>query len=58
MKNCDVCINNLTDEDGGHYCTWMGSMDEDEMERLMSRADAPCPFWEPGDEYKIVQKQN
>ncbi len=58
MKNCDCCLNNLVDDDGEHYCTYMGTMDEDEMVRYMARDDAPCPFWEPGDEYKIVQKQN
>ena len=33
-------------------------MDGDEMTRYLSRSTAACPFFEPGDEYKIVQKQN
>ena len=33
-------------------------LDEDEMARYLSCSTAACPFFEPGDEYKIVQKQN
>ncbi len=58
MQNCDFCVNNQTDEDGERYCVYAGAMDEDEMVRLMTRKDAGCPFFEPGDEYKLVQKQN
>ena len=33
-------------------------LDEDEMARYLSCRTAACPFFEPGDEYKIVAKQN
>ena len=48
MKNCDCCLNNLIDDDGEHYCTYMGSMDEDEMVHMMARDDA-ADGAEPGD---------
>ena len=34
------------------------ALDEDEMARYLARNTAACPFFEPGDEYKIVSKQN
>lgn len=39
---CELCLNNL----------------QDEMARYLSCRTAACPFFEPGDEYKIVAKQN
>ena len=48
---CEICLNNVQDEYGS-------CLDEDEMARYLSRSTAACPFFEPGDEYKIVQKQN
>ncbi len=55
---CEVCLNNVQDEYGSYYCAEGGSLDEDEMARYLSRSTAVCPFFEPGDEYKIVHKQN
>ena len=54
---CEVCLNNVQDEYGSYYCAEGGSLDEDEMARYLSHATAACPFFEPGDEYKIVNKQ-
>ena len=51
---CEVCLNNVQDEYGSYYCAEGGSLDEDEMARYLSRSTAACPFFEPGDEYKIV----
>ena len=34
------------------------ALDEDEMARYLAHATAACPFYEPGDEYKIVHRQN
>ena len=47
----------MQDEYGSYYCAEGGSLDEDEMARYLSHATAACPFFEPGDEYKIVNKQ-
>jgi len=58
MKNCDACLNNLSDDEGWRYCAYAVDLDEDEMGRLLTRDDAACPFWEPNNEYKLVQKQN
>ena len=58
MERCDICLNNVTDEYGEPYCARAAALDEDEYVLLMARSDAPCPFFEPGDEYKIVRRQN
>ena len=55
---CEICLNNVQDESGSGYCAQGGCLDEGEMARYLSRSTAACPFFEPGDEYKIVQKQN
>lgn len=55
---CEVCLNNVCDEYGSYYCAHGGQLDEDEMARYLSRSTAACPFFEPGDEYSIVKKQN
>lgn len=49
---CEACLNNQQDEYGSYY--W----DEDEMARYLSRTTSACPYFEPGDEYKIVRRQN
>lgn len=54
---CEICLNNVQDETGSYYCAEGGSLDEDEMARYLARTTAACPFFEPGDEYKIVNKQ-
>ena len=51
-------MNNVQDEYGSWYCAQGGCLDEDEMARYLSRSTVACPFFESGDEYKIVQKQN
>ena len=51
---CEVCLNNVQDEYGRYYCAEGGSLAEDEMASSLSHAPAACPFFEPGDEYKIV----
>ena len=33
-------------------------LDEDEMARYLSHTTSACPYFEPGNEYKIVRKQN
>jgi hypothetical protein len=48
---CEYCLNNQQDEYGS-------ALDEDEMARYLSHTTLSCPYFEPGDEYKIVRKQN
>ena len=55
---CEQCLNNVQDEYGSYYCAQGGELDEDEMARYLSSATHACPFYEPGDEYTIVKKQN
>jgi len=57
MDKCESCVFYLYDEEYDDYVCDM-DLDEDEMARYLSRSTAACPFFEPGDEYKIVQKQN
>jgi hypothetical protein len=54
---CEYCLNNQQDEYGSWYCA-EGALDEDEMARYLSHTTSACPYFEPGDEYKIVRKQN
>ena len=55
---CEVCVNNVQDEYGRYYCAQNAELDEDEMARYLSRTTRSCPFFEAGDEYNIVRKQN
>lgn len=56
---CEYCLNNQQDEYGSWYCAeGGGALDEDEMARYLSHTTSACPYFEPGDEYKIVRKQN
>ena len=55
---CEYCLNNVQDEHGSWYCAQGGCLDEDEMARYLSHTTLSCPYFEPGDEYKIVRKQN
>jgi hypothetical protein len=55
---CAQCRNNAQDEDGEFYCAQSLALDEDEMERYMTRRTVGCPFYESGDEYTTVRKQN
>lgn len=59
MKDpCQYCLNNLEDEYGMQYCARAGVLDEDEMARYLSGRTTECPFFEPGDDYTIVRRQN
>ena len=52
-------MNYVYDEEYDCYtCEQGAELDEDEMARYLSCRTAACPFFEPGDEYKIVAKQN
>ena len=54
--NCDYCCNFEQDyETGEKRCVI--DLDEDEMFDFMMHATAECPYFQMGDEYKIVHKQ-
>ncbi len=54
--NCDCCINYTYDEEYECY-TCEINLDEDEMVRFMTNSFDNCPYFQLGDEYKIVKKQ-
>ena len=54
---CEDCVYYSYDEESdSYYCD--EQLDEDEMARYLSRSTRACPFFEAGDEYSIVRKQN
>lgn len=54
--NCDCCINYYYDDEYGCYQCQI-DLDEDEMERFLLKTFDNCPYFQFGDEYKIVRKQ-
>ena len=57
MDKCESCVFYLYDEEYDDYVCDM-DLDEDEMARYLSHTTSACPYFEPGNEYKIVRKQN
>lgn len=57
ITNCEDCNNYTYDEESGCYCCEM-DLDEDEYIKFVSATFYNCPYYEPGDEYTIVRKQN
>ena len=55
--NCEMCLYYEYDEEFDCYVCSM-NLDEDEMYRFMSGKFKDCPYYNPGDEYSIVRKQN
>ena len=54
--SCEYCANYVYDEDSeGYYCDV--SLDEDEYYRFVSSGFRECPYYQSGDEYKIVRHQ-
>ena len=56
ISSCDLCMNYTYDEDYECY-TCEVDLDEDEMARFMQDSYYDCPYFQMGDEYKIVRKQ-
>ena len=53
---CEYCLNYEYDEEfGDYYC--LIDMDEDDYARLMNNPRSTCPFYQNGDEYRVVRKQ-
>ena len=57
MDNCENCLNYCYD--GEYDCFYCSvDLDMDEQEQFMTNRFSSCPFYDPGDEYSIVRKQN
>ncbi|MCF0135488.1 MAG: hypothetical protein HUJ69_03595 [Lachnospiraceae bacterium] len=56
VVNCEECMHYYYDDEMGFYVCEM-ELDEDEMEGFLRGQMRSCPFYEPGDEYKIVRHQ-
>lgn len=54
--NCEECAYFAYDEEyEEYYCTV--DMDEDDYVRIMSDSHYTCPYYQNGDEYKVVRHQ-
>lgn len=56
QANCDECVHLYYDEDYEEYLC-AADMDEDDYARLMNNPRSTCPFYQNGDEYRVVRKQ-
>lgn len=57
MDKCETCSNFEYDEEAQSYvCTV--DLDMDEYESFLAGRFSACPYYDPGDEYSIVRKQN
>ncbi len=55
-NQCDTCNNLVYDEEMEEYVCDM-DMDEDDYARLMGSHPATCPYYQNGDEYRVVRHQ-
>ena len=55
-NQCDTCNNLVYDDELEEYVCDM-DMDEDDYARLMSSHRASCPYYQNGDEYRVVRHQ-
>lgn len=53
---CEECANYAYDEEYEEY-SCMVNMDEDDYVRLLSDSRFHCPYFQNGDEYRVVRKQ-
>ncbi len=54
--NCECCGNYVYDDDYGYYVCEM-DLDEDEMRLFIQGDFQSCPYFQYGDEYRIVRHQ-
>ena len=55
-KRCEECLNYVYDDyEGYYYCAV--DMDEDEMERFLTRHTKDCPYYRYNDDYELSRKQ-
>ena len=55
-NTCDTCANYMYDEDEECYICDV-NMDEDDYGRLLSGHAKECPYYQNGDEYRVVRHQ-
>ena len=53
---CEDCNNYVYDEDEEAYIC-VQDMDEDDFYRVMLGKFRDCPYYRPGDEYRVVRHQ-
>lgn len=56
VTNCEMCGNYVYDDDYGYYVCEM-DLDEDEMRLFLTGQFNGCPYFQYGDEYRIVRHQ-
>ncbi|MCR5546183.1 MAG: DUF6472 family protein [Lachnospiraceae bacterium] len=56
QNTCDTCNNLVYDEEYDEYVCDV-NMDEDDYGRLVSGGFRECPYYQDGDEYKVVRHQ-
>ncbi len=54
---CQQCANYVFDETEEQYVCDV-NLDEDDMVTLLSSRYKKCPYYQNGDEYALVRKQN
>jgi hypothetical protein len=54
--SCESCTFYAWDDEYEYYVC-EADLDEDEMSSFLSGTDFSCPYYQPGDEYRIVRKQ-
>lgn len=55
-SRCDMCsYYDFNEETECYECEV--NLDEDEMAKFLSYSDFDCPYYNPYDEYKVVNKQ-
>ncbi len=57
ITQCECCAYYVYDDEYDCYECEI-DLDEDEAARFLSYSNFECPYYNPYDEYKIVQKQN
>ncbi len=56
-SKCEFCANYSYDYESENYVCDI-NLDMDEMEKFMGGSYSDCPYFENGDEYNLVRKQN
>lgn len=54
--SCEECANFVFDDDAEEWVCLV-NMDEDEYVRFMTDSHYQCPYYQCGDEYKVVRHQ-
>lgn len=54
--SCECCSNYVYDEENEYYICEV-DLDEDEMVRFLRGSVRQCPYYQSGDEYRIVRRQ-